>query len=169
MQVAQDSVVVLTYELRVDSPQGELIQKVDADSPFAFLFGHSNVIKDFETNLNGKKSGDHFSFRIDSEFAYGPVVEEAVVELSRSIFDFEDKAQEAEILKVGNTIPMLDQSGNRLEGIVLAIQDETVKMDFNHPLAGVDLHFSGQILEVREASNEELAHGHAHGSGGHQH
>jgi len=64
---------------------------------------------------------------------------------------------------------MQDENGNPVEGRVLAIKDKTLVMDFNHPLAGQDLYFSGQIIEVREASAEELSHGHVHGNGGHHH
>jgi FKBP-type peptidyl-prolyl cis-trans isomerase SlyD len=169
MIIENNKVVSLTYELRADGADGALIQKVEADQPFAFLFGHNNVIRDFETNLKGKTTGDTFSFSIDSANAYGPILDEAVVELSREIFAFEDQEQEAEMLRLGNTIPMMDQNGNRLEGIVLEVADEFVKMDFNHPLAGVNLHFSGEILAIRGATESELTHGHAHDGDGHHH
>lgn len=169
MIIDKNKVVSLTYELRADGQDGALVQKVEADEPFAFLFGHQNVIPEFENNLMGKKPGDTFSFLIQSDNAYGPVIEDAVVELSREIFTFETPDQEEEMLRLGNTIPMMDQNGNRLEGIVLEIGDDFVRMDFNHPLAGVNLHFSGEILGIREASNEEITHGHVHGPGGHHH
>jgi FKBP-type peptidyl-prolyl cis-trans isomerase SlyD len=90
-----------------------------------------------------------------------------VVDLPLNIFEGPDVP--ADILSVGATLPMQDQDGNPMDGRVLEIGAETVKMDFNHPLAGEELHFKGEILEVREATAEELDHGHVHGPGGHHH
>ena len=73
------------------------------------------------------------------------------------------------MLKIGNVIPMQDQNGNPLRGTVKEIADTTVKMDFNHTLAGQELHFTGQIVDLREGTEEEISHGHVHGPGGHQH
>ena len=75
----------------------------------------------------------------------------------------------AEMVTPGAFVPMNDQEGNPMQGLVLEIGDETIKMDFNHPMAGLDLFFTGQILDVREATPEELDHGHVHGEGGHHH
>ena len=74
-----------------------------------------------------------------------------------------------ESIQVGVSVPMSDNEGNHMRGKVLEITPEFVRMDFNHPLAGTDLQFEGKILEVREATQDELAHGHAHGPGGHHH
>jgi FKBP-type peptidyl-prolyl cis-trans isomerase SlyD len=73
------------------------------------------------------------------------------------------------MVKVGNTLPMTDNEGNRLQGVVEEITDVHVRMDFNHPLAGQDLRFKGIVLDIRDASAEELAHGHVHGPHGHHH
>ncbi len=73
------------------------------------------------------------------------------------------------LLEIGNQITMQDQNGNPLDGIVMEVSDQSVKMDFNHPLAGQDLHHLGEIIDVREATTEEIDHGHVHGPHGHQH
>ena len=73
------------------------------------------------------------------------------------------------MLKPGSFIPMQDQDGHPLQGKVLSVGESDVKLDFNHPMAGKNLHFTGEIVEVRDASDEELNHGHVHGHGGHQH
>ena len=73
------------------------------------------------------------------------------------------------MLQEGNFIPMADSEGNHLQGKIVSVGDETVKMDFNHPLAGMDMHFNGKVIGVRDASAEEIAHGHVHGEGGHHH
>jgi FKBP-type peptidyl-prolyl cis-trans isomerase SlyD len=87
--------------------------------------------------------------------AYGEVREEMVISLPRNIFEDEGVLR-SEICYVGNTVPMLDSHGNRMNGVVVEIGDAFVKMDFNHPLAGIDLHFSGKVVEVREATPGEL-------------
>nr|MBX2840608.1 peptidylprolyl isomerase [Flammeovirgaceae bacterium] len=123
----------------------------------------------FETYLKGKTVGDEFDFSVPSDEAYGPINEEAVVAVDRNNLNFPTKEQEDEMLQIGRTLPMQDQEGNPLNGLIQEITEEYVRMDFNHPLAGVNLHFSGKVLEVREASQEEIEHGHVHGQGGHQH
>jgi FKBP-type peptidyl-prolyl cis-trans isomerase SlyD len=89
--------------------------------------------------------------------------------LPANIFHDENGAFDKEMFQVGSMVPMSDSEGNQLRGRILEVAEETVQMDFNHPLADTDLHFVGTILEVRDAEAEELAHGHAHGPHGHQH
>lgn len=168
MKIGNNKVVSLTYELREDNAQGEMIQKVDKDRPFVYLFGVGGLLPKFEQNLDGLEVGDSFSFDMTAAESYGEHTEEAIIELDKSIFEIDGVIDE-ELLTIGNQITMQDNHGNPLDGIVLEISDDKVKMDFNHPLAGMNLHFSGEILEVREASSEELAHGHAHGPHGHHH
>jgi FKBP-type peptidyl-prolyl cis-trans isomerase SlyD len=85
-----------------------------------------------------------------------------------NVFEVEGKV-DTEVVKVGAMLPMQDQNGNPMHGVILEMKETAVKMDFNHVLAGKDLHFTGKILDVREASAEELEHGHVHGPGGHEH
>lgn len=96
------------------------------------------------------------------------MTEEAIIDLEKSIFEVNGVIDQ-KLLEIGNTITMQDQHGNPLDGIVVEVGSDTVKMDFNHPLAGESLHFSGEILEVRDATAEEIAHGHVHGPHGHHH
>jgi len=90
------------------------------------------------------------------------------VKIDRAAFEIDGKF-DSERVKVGAEVPMRDNEGHTLVGKVKTITNENVEMDFNHPLAGYDLHFTGEVLDVREASNEELSHGHVHGEHGHQH
>lgn len=168
MKVGNQKVVSLTYELRQKDASGELIQKVEKDRPFVYLFGVGGLLPKFEESLSGLEAGDEFSFELSAKEGYGEHNAEAIIDLDKKIFEVEGKIDE-NLLQVGNQITMQDQNGNPLDGVVLEIGDDKVKMDFNHPLAGMDLHFSGNILEVREASKEELDHGHVHGAHGHQH
>jgi FKBP-type peptidyl-prolyl cis-trans isomerase SlyD len=168
MKVSKNTVVTLTYTLTKDNAEGELIQKVDETRPFVHLFGAGTLLPAFEENLDGLEPGDEFSFDIVSEEAYGNPNDEAIIELDKKIFEIDGKIDD-NMLAIGNTITMQDQQGNPLDGKVLAIKDDTVIMDFNHPLAGENLHFSGKIIDVRTPSEEELSHGHAHGPEGHEH
>lgn len=162
MKVGNQKVVSLTYELRQNDAAGEIIQKVEKDRPFVYLFGVGGLLPKFEESLSGLAVGDKFSFSLSAEEGYGQPSEEAIIDLDKKIFEIDGKIDE-DLLKIGNQITMQDQNGNPLDGIVMEITDDAVKMDFNHPLAGMDLHFSGDILEVREATKEEQNHGHAHG------
>lgn len=170
MTIDTNKVVSLTYELRVDDENGDqtLVEKVEQDNPMVILYGASGLPERFEEQIGGLKEGDTFDFSINAEEGYGDFDEEAVVELPKDVFKVEGKVDN-EILQVGNFIPMTNQDGHRLQGKVLEVHDESVLMDFNHPLAGVNMHFKGQIIGVRDASQEELAHGHVHGEGGHHH
>jgi len=168
MKIEDNKVVTLTYELRQDNAQGELIQKVESGRPFVYLFGVGGLLPKFETSLKGLQAGDTFSFGLSPEEGYGEVTEEAIIDLEKSIFEVNGVIDQ-KLLEIGNTITMQDQHGNPLDGIVVEVGSDTVKMDFNHPLAGESLHFSGEILEVRDATAEEIAHGHVHGPHGHHH
>lgn len=168
MQIANNKVVELMYELRLDDANSDAFETTTPEHPFVFLFGANNVLPDFETHLNGLKAGDTFSFSIKSENGYGEYDNEAVVDLPKNIFEFEGKFDE-NMVKAGNVLPMRDQDGHAMNGTVVEVKDEVVVMDFNHPLAGKDLFFSGSISSVREATPEELDHGHVHGPHGHHH
>ncbi len=158
MIVEKNKVVSLSYELKVEE---ETVETVGADSPLMFLFGAGNLLPKFEENLNGLKLNDGFDFKLVYTEAYGPVNDDAIVDVPMQAFSVDGEI-DREILKVGNHIPMLDQSGNRLNGLVVKFDEEFIAMDFNHPLAGDDLHFSGKVVEIREATADELEHGHVH-------
>ncbi|MDP4207896.1 MAG: peptidylprolyl isomerase [Bacteroidota bacterium] len=162
MVIEKNKVVSLVYELQVD---GEVIESLNEDRPLTFIYGTGALLPKFEANISGLKVGDAFSFELKSEDAYGLATEDAVVEIPKSVFEI-DGEFDNEMVKEGNAIPMMDGEGNRLNGVVVAVNAETITMDFNHPLAGDDLSFKGSVVEVREASAEELEHGHIHAAGG---
>ncbi len=168
MKISNDKVVTLTYTLRSGDESGEIIQQVDSDRPFVHLFGNGTLLPAFEKNLSGLEAGEKFGFPLTPAEGYGVVSPEAVIDLNKNIFEVDGKFDD-KLVTIGAVLTMQDQNGNPLEGLVLEIGEETVKMDFNHPLAGKNLHFSGEVLEVREATSEETEHGHVHGDGGHHH
>ena len=167
MVIDSNKVVTITYKLQESNKEGEVVQEVLENEPFVFLFGTKQVLPGFESNLQGKTTGDTFAFEIKSDDSYGPIDEEAIVTLPINIFMVDGKL--AEMVKIGEFLPMNDQEGHEMQGLVLEIGEETIKMDFNHPMAGLDLFFTGKVLDVRDAHPEELDHGHVHGAGGHHH
>lgn len=168
MTIENNKVVSVNYNLSIKGT-GEQVEQTSKENPFVFIFGTGGLLPDFESNLNGKKATDTFDFFIDAANGYGVRDEQHVVMIPIDAFVGEDGKLDEENVKVGVTLPMVDNEGNRLHGNVMEITAEYVKMDFNHPLAGQDLHFKGEVLEVRAATEEELAHGHVHGPHGHHH
>lgn len=164
MEIVKDSVVSITYELRKDREDGEMVEQVTVENPLTFLYGVGGMLPKFEEHLGGLKSGDDFSFGLESQDAYGPVVDNAIVNVPIDVFKVDGEVDK-NILQVGNMVPMMDNSGNRLNGKILKITEETVNMDFNHPMAGKDLFFKGKVTEVRAATEEEISHGHVHSGG----
>jgi FKBP-type peptidyl-prolyl cis-trans isomerase SlyD len=168
MTIGENKVVSMTYTLREDNAEGQMIQKVTEERPFMYIFGVAGLLPAFKANLEGLKSGDVFSFILNKEEAYGLPTDENILELDKQIFEV-DGVFDAEHIKPGEVVPMEDENGYPLSGKIVEIRPDSVMIDFNHPLAGLDLHFEGKILEVREATSEELAHGHVHGPHDHHH
>ena len=155
MQIAINKMITLTYDLRLDDLQGELIEQATKEKPLQFLYGAGMMLPKFESQLAGLEQGSPFEISLNKNEAYGEINEDAIVDLPKHVFILDGKFDD-ELIQVGNTVPMMSSNGQRLNGIVLNVNDSSVKMDFNHPLAGEDLFFSGSILEVREPSFEEM-------------
>lgn len=155
MIIEKDRMVSLTYTLRELNIEGEVIEEVEESNPLKFLYGAGQMLQDFEMNIASLKSGDSFEFALASANAYGDRREDLIVDIPRTVFEVNGKFDE-EICQVGNQVPMADAQGRRLMGVVVEIKENAVAMDFNHPMAGVDLHFKGGILEVREATTDEI-------------
>lgn len=167
MSEVTNKAIAVEYNLHKDTATGELIESTEGKEPLAFLSGLGQMIPEFEANVADLKEGDTFSFGIKSENAYGTRKEEAVIELAQDMFMNEGKLIPEVV--VDNILPLQDQNGNVIPGKILAINEETVTVDVNHLLADQDLHFTGKVIEVRDATAEELEHGHVHGANGVQH
>jgi FKBP-type peptidyl-prolyl cis-trans isomerase SlyD len=163
MKIAKDTVVTVTYQLHAASAAEERmhIETADSNNPLVFLFGTGNMIPDFEANLHGKSIGEDFTFQIKATDAYGDIDAEAILDLPMDTFKV-DGVIDFKLLHIGNQITLSDQNGEQVIGKVVAIETDFVKMDFNHPLAGKDLFFTGKVINVRTATADELDHGHAH-------
>jgi FKBP-type peptidyl-prolyl cis-trans isomerase SlyD len=156
MKIGKNKMVSLTYDLHYDDAEGELIEQATNEKPLSFVFGAGLMLPKFESAIENLESGNPFEISLKDIDAYGQLDENAIVDLPKHIF-FIDGEFDDEIVAVGNSVPMMSTNGQRLNGLVLDITDDNVKMDFNHPLAGEDLFFKGQIIEVREATDEEIA------------
>lgn len=158
--VAKDVVVSLAYKLTVD---GEVLDEAGKDDAIQFLHGHRNIIPGLENELTGLKLGDSKKVSVKPEDGYGLTDSEEVEEISLEDFP------EGIVPEIGMELEVKDEDGNDLYGRVLAITEDTVTMDFNHPLAGKTLDFEVTVVGLRAATGEELSHGHVHGPDGHHH
>ena len=158
MNISKNKVVSLSYELRLDGKDGEIIETVGADRPLTFIFGTDSLVPGFERNVVNLKTGDNFAFMLACDEAYGPAHEEQLVEIPKTAFISDGEIDE-DMFFEGNAIPMTDSQGNHLNGIVSEVKENSIVMDFNHPLAGEDLFFSGAVVDIREATPEELKNG----------
>lgn len=159
MKIENNKRVSLVYELRENDSNGRIIEVLDETGPLTFIYGTGRLLPVFESNISLLKSGDLFRFTLNPEMAYGDRREEMIINVPVAVFETEGRIND-DICRVGNEVPMTDSEGNPLTGIINEITETHVRMDFNHPMAGLDLFFSGKIVEVREATEEEIANTH---------
>ncbi len=165
MKIEPQHVVSLTYDLYVKQEDGTeaLVESATEEQPLTFLYGAGQMLPKFEENLSALSTGDQYDFRLEADDAYGNYDDEAVANLPKEMF------KGTEIPEIGSVLPLQDNNGNHFQGQVVSIAEDSVIVDLNHPMAGQDLHFKGNIINVRPATPEELSHGHAHGPDGHHH
>ncbi len=156
MKIEKNKMVSLVYELRESNEDGRVLEALNEARPLKFIYGTGKLLPLFETNIDSLKTGDNFRFSLDSGMAYGDKREEMIVNVPLSVFETDGKINE-DICRVGNEVPMMDGEGNNLSGVINEITADYVRMDFNHPMAGLDLFFTGKIIEVREPSEQELS------------
>jgi FKBP-type peptidyl-prolyl cis-trans isomerase SlyD len=164
MIAERNKVVSFSYELRLRNTEGETIQQVSKSKPLRIVFGRGNLMEHFEKKIEGLRKGDVFEFILRSEESYGAYNEKAIAEFDKSVF-LDEAEMEEEQLVVGEYIPMETESGLPFNGKILELTDAKVKMDFNHPLAGQDLYYKGEILDIREATDSEIETGRLTGRG----
>jgi FKBP-type peptidyl-prolyl cis-trans isomerase SlyD len=157
--IAKDQVVSFHYTLTDE--QGTVIDKSE-DQPLVYLHGASNIIPGLENALVGKVVGDKLTVTVQPADGYGEYQPEMVQDVPRNLFQGVDN------IEVGMQFQAQADDGMQVV-TVKDVTDEVVIVDGNHPLAGQTLNFDVEIVEIRDASAEELQHGHAHGAGGHHH
>jgi FKBP-type peptidyl-prolyl cis-trans isomerase SlyD len=160
MPIAQNSVVTIHYTLKDDA--GEVIDTSREGDPIAYLHGHGNLVPGLERELEGKNSGDKVNVSVTPEHGYGEYDKQLVQQVPRRAL------QGIPNVKVGMRLQAQTPEGPRAV-VVTRLVGDMVTIDGNHPLAGKNLNFDVEITDVREATEEELEHGHVHGAGGHHH
>lgn len=155
MKIKKNTVATVQYSV-ADASGGKILQQVSGEEMQEFLFGNQLLLEVFEHNLQGLSAGESFHFHASQHEAYGPIDPKAIVDLPLTTFAEEDGRIDDEVVQVGNVFPMGDNKGNQLYGKIISRGENRVIMDFNHPMAGKDLIFSGKIIGVREALPEEI-------------
>jgi FKBP-type peptidyl-prolyl cis-trans isomerase SlyD len=156
--IEDDMVVTLDYTLTVD---GEIIDSSIGGRPIEFIQGLGQIIPGLERELYGLAIGDGKDVIVAAADGYGDRDPNAIADIPREQFPPQIP------LKPGIELQLRGQDGEELEAYVEEVGDDTVRLNFNHPLAGKELHFSIKVVELRSATSEELAHGHVHGEGEH--
>lgn len=159
--IEKGSVVAFDYTLRDGA--GKVIDSSQGGAPMTYLHGHGNIVEGLEKALTGKTAGAALKVVVKPEEGYGEWQEELVMKVARARLP---KSPEP---KVGQELQGVGPGGQPLHLRVIAVEGDQVSLDANHPLAGQDLHFEVSVRSVRAATEEELAHGHVHGDGGHHH
>jgi FKBP-type peptidyl-prolyl cis-trans isomerase SlyD len=160
MKITEKHVVTLNYTLK-DNDDNIIDQSEDGS--FCYLHGASNIIPGLENALTGKSSGDELSVSVAPEEGYGPRDDARIQEVPRDAFPPEPE------IEPGMQFNAEGPDGQAVMVTIAKVEGGTITVDGNHPLAGVTLNFDVTIADIREASAEELEHGHVHGPGGHQH
>lgn len=160
MQIADQKVVTLNYTLRDDK---DTVIDSSQDGSFAYLHGANNIIPGLEKALTGKSVNDELSVTIEPAEGYGEHNPEMSQVVSIEMFD------DADDIEVGRQFHAASPDGQPVVVTVTAVEDGNVTVDGNHPLAGVTLNFDVKVMDIRDASEEEISHGHVHGPDGHHH
>lgn len=160
MQIAENTAVTFHYTLTSDA--GEVIDSSAGREPLAYLHGAGTIVPGLESAMEGRAPGDRFEVKVSPEEGYGPRHEGMIQAVPRSAF------QGVERIEVGMQFQARGPQG-AMSVTVTEVSEEQVTVDGNHPLAGQNLNFAIEVVSVREASSEEIAHGHIHGPGGHEH
>lgn len=160
MKIEKNVVVSLSYTLKNETENGDVIEICNAEKPLEFVYSIGSMLPKFEENILGLQQGDSFEFTLSPEDAYGIQNPQALVTVKKDIFVIDGVLRE-DLLAIGNVLPMKNEAGQAMNGVIKEIDHttENVVIDFNHPLAGKTLFFTGKIESLREASEDEIANG----------
>ena len=157
--VEEHNIITITYDLKENGPDGELMERMNANYPFIFLFGSGKLLPAFEENLKGLAEDDAFEFILKPHEAYGPVEEGNIIDVPREAFKI-DGVIPPNLIVENNFVNLIDDLGDAHQGKILSFDEEKVKVDFNHAMAGKTLHFKGAVLNIRKANIDELVRNH---------
>ncbi|MVU76871.1 peptidylprolyl isomerase [Nocardia sp. ET3-3] len=161
MSIAADKVVSIEYTLTDDD--GEVLDTSVGDAPLVYLHGAENIVAGLEQALEGKSAGDEIEVVVEPEDGYGEYLAELVSTVDRDAFEGVDE------LEVGMEFQAEAPDGETQIVTVAAVDGNEVTIDANHPLAGLRLNFKVKVIDIRDATEDELAHGHPHGDDDHEH
>ena len=155
MKIEQNKVVEFCYELEVD---GQIVDQTSKERPLDYIHGTGSLLPKLEAHIEGMEPGTSFDVTLSPADGYGEVDPDRIIDLPKAAFEVNGEVRE-DLLVPGNTIPMMNSMGGVIPGVVVEVTADTVKMDLNHQMAGKTLHFKGEILTVREATEKELTEG----------
>ena len=157
METVENKYITVAYKLySIENGEKDFEEEAPVEHPFQFISGLGMTLEPFEAQIKDLQIGDKFDFTIPASEAYGEYDEEHVIDLPKQIFEVDGKFDNERIV-AGNVVPLMTSEGQRINGTVQEIKADVVVMDMNHPLAGCDLNFVGEVIESRPATNEELA------------
>ena len=155
MKITQNAVVEFCYELEVD---GQVVDHTTQERPLDYIHGTGSLLPKLEAHIEGMEPGYKFDVTLSPADGYGEIDPQRIIDLPKAAFEVNGEVRE-DLLVPGNTIPMISPMGGVIPGVVLEVSADSVKMDLNHRMAGKTLHFTGEILTVREATEKELTEG----------
>lgn len=157
METVENKYIAVNYRLYAleEGEDQELVEETKDGQPFVFISGLGTTLEAFEDQIVPLEKGDEFEFTIPARDGYGEYDNDHVLELPKNIFEIDGKF-DSERVEEGSVVPLMTSDGQRVNGTVLHIESETVRVDLNHPLAGADLIFEGVVVESRPATNEEI-------------
>ena len=155
MKIAQNTVVEFSYDLEVD---GQIVDQTTKERPLDYIHGTGSLLPKLEEHIEGMEPGSKFDVTLSPTDGYGEVDPSRIIDLPKAAFEVNGEIRE-DLLVPGNTIPMMNSMGGVIPGVVIEVTEDSVKMDLNHQMAGKTLHFTGEILTVREATEKELTEG----------
>ena len=155
MKIEAMKVVAISYEVEAE---GEVVDRATEQKPLDYIQGMHMIIPKLEATLEGMDEGQAFDCTIAPEDAYGEYALSKVFDIPKNSFEVNGKLRE-DLLEAGRFIPMLNSAGEVCHGMVVEVKDDKVTMDFNAPMAGKTLHFTGKVISVRDATEKELTEG----------
>lgn len=147
MKAEKGKKVTVHYKLYIDDPSGDLVEETMPDEPYEFIVGSGEQFEVFDKHIIGLEKGDSFSFAIEVNDAFGEIDENSIADIPKKVFEHEGKIDES-LFELYNVLPMNDEEGNEYSGVVIGNTEEHVTLDFNHPLAGENIWFDGEIIDI---------------------
>lgn len=149
MKISDGKLVTVEYKLCLESFEGELVEETRKDQPEEFVVGQDSMLDIFENQLKGKVAGEDFKIEITAAEAFGEYDPEALIEFTEEEF-YELVGEDEGDFELGAYFPMEDDEGNNYDGYITEMEEDRVVVDFNHPLAGENLFFTGKVIEVKD-------------------